>query len=91
MLLGAAIRLLGLDSQIARPPRSRVGSGIRQAGDALNRAVHEKTGGMIDLWTSLALLLVALGVRQIAAGNRQLGWPLLWWAYVSIFPPGQSQ
>jgi hypothetical protein len=90
LLLGAVIRLLGLEKEIQRPPRSRIGEGIRHTGEALNRAVHEQTSGMIDLWTALAVLLVVLGIRQIAAGNRALGWPLLWWAYLSLFPPGRG-
>ena len=87
MLLGATIRLLGLEKEIQRPPRSHVGEGIRQAGDSLNRAIHQQTGGIIDLWTSVALLLVAGGIRHLAAGNSQLGWQRLWWAYVSMFAP----
>jgi len=87
MLLGAAIRLLGLEREIQRLPRSHIGEGIRQAGDSLNRAIHEQTGGLIDLWTSVALLLLAMGVRHVAAGNAQLGWQRLWWAYLAMFPP----
>jgi hypothetical protein len=86
MLLGATIRLLGLEKDILRPPRSYLGEEIRQAGEALNRAIHQQSGGVTDLWTSLDLLLVALGIRQIAAGNRQHGWTLLYWAYRSMFP-----
>lgn len=87
MLLGAAIRLLGLERDIQRPPRSYVGEGILQAGESLNRAIHQQTGGVIDLWTSVALLLVALGIRHVAAGNQQLGTQRLWWAYLSMFSP----
>ena len=89
MLLGAAIRLLGLERDVQRPPPSHIGEGIRHAGESLNHAIHEQTGGMLDLGTSLSLLLVAAGIRQLAAGN-QFGWPLLWWAYRSTFPPGRS-
>jgi hypothetical protein len=87
MLMGAAIRLLGLEKEIQRPPRSYIGEGIRQAGDSLNLAIHQQTGGVIDLWTGVALLLLAMGVRHVAAGNPQLGWQRLWWAYLSMFPP----
>jgi hypothetical protein len=90
MLMGAAIRLLGLERDIQRPPPSYIGQGIRQAGESLNHAIHEQSGGMIDLWTSIALLLVVQGIRQLAAGN-QFGWPLLWWAYRSMFPPERSR
>jgi hypothetical protein len=90
MLMGAAIRLLGLEKDIERPPPSYIGEGIRQAGQSLNHAIHEQTGGMIDLWTSVTLLLVVMGVRQLAAGN-QFGWPLLWWAYRSKFPSERNR
>ena len=87
MLMGAVIRLLGLEREIQRPPRSHIGDGIRHAGDSLNRAIHAQTGGMIDLWTSVALLLLVFGIRHVAAGNRQLGFQRLWWAYLAMFPP----
>jgi len=91
ILLAAVIRLLGLEEQIENAPRSRVGREIREIGAAVNRAVHEQTGGMIDLWTALPLVLVALGVRNVLVQNGQFGWPLLWWAYLALFPPGQNQ
>ena len=86
LLLAAIIRLLGLERQIERPPRPWVGREVQQTGEALNRAVYERTGGMIDFYTAVPLLLVILGVRNIAAG-KMLGWPLLWWAYRELFPP----
>jgi len=90
MLIGAAIRLLGLEKDVERAPPSYIGEGIRRAGESLNQAIYQQSGGAIDLWTSLTLLLVAAGVRQLAAGN-QFGWPLLWWAYRSMFPPERSR
>jgi hypothetical protein len=90
MLVGAAIRLLGLERDIQRPAPSYIGEGIRQAGESVNHAIREQTGGLIDLWTSVTLLLLVMGVRQLAAGN-QFGWPLLWWAYRSAFPPERTR
>lgn len=86
LLLAAIIRLLGLEREIERAPRSRIGREIQETGEALNRAMYERTGGMIDFHTAMPLLLVMLGVRNIVAG-RMLGWPLLWWAYRALFPP----
>jgi hypothetical protein len=91
IVLAAVIRLLGLEDQIERAPRSRVACEIREIGAALNRTVHQKTRGVIDLWTALPLVLVVLGVRNVVSRNGQLGWPLLWWAYMALFPPGQKQ
>jgi hypothetical protein len=87
MMQGAAVRLLGLEKDIERPPVSTLGAGLRKGGEALNHAIYEQTGGMIDLWTAVTMLLVVAGIRQLAAGN-QFGWPLLWWAYRSMSPPG---
>ncbi|MGO9419757.1 HMA2 domain-containing protein [Roseiarcus sp.] len=89
LLMGAVIRLLGLEKDVQRTPPSHIGEGIRNAGESLNHAIYEQTGGVIDLWTSLTLLLVVSGTRQLAAGN-QFGWPLLWWAYHSMFPPERT-
>jgi len=90
LLLGAAVRLLGLEKDIERTPPSQIGQGIRHAGESLNHAIYQQTGGVIDLWTSLTLLLVVTGVRQLAAGNP-FGWPLLWWAYRSTFSPERTR
>lgn len=91
LVMAAVIRLLGLDERIARAPRSRVGHEVQEMGAALNRALHAQTNGIIDLWTAVPLVLVALGVRNVATGKGQVGWPLLWWAYLALFPPGQMQ
>lgn len=85
LLFAAVIRLLGLERDIERAPPSAIGKGIHDAGQSLNHAVYQQTGGMIDLWTSVTLLLAVAGARQVLAGNP-LGWPLLWWAYRSAFP-----
>lgn len=91
LLFAGVVRLLGLDQQIKKTPRSRVARELRDAGEALNRAVHARTGGVIDLWTALPLVLVVLGVRNLASRHSQMGWPLLWWAYLALFPPAPNE
>ena len=91
ILLAATIRLLGLEEQLEQAPRSRVGYELREMGAAVNHAVHQRTGGLIDLWTGLPLVMAVVGIRNILARNGQLGLPLLWWAYVSLFPPNRNQ
>jgi len=91
LLLAAVIRLLGLEARVDAAPQSRLGHEIRELGESLNRAVHEQSGGLLDLWTALPLLLVVLGVRNLISRNGQLGWPLLWWAYLALFLPGQNR
>ena len=89
LLLGASIRLLGLERHLQRLPRSVVGREIREGGEAVNRAIHAQTGGLLDLWTAVPLVLAGLGIRNVATG-RPYGWPMLWWAYRSLFPPNGS-
>jgi hypothetical protein len=86
MLLAAIVRLLGLEKEIGQRPRSLIGREIRETGDALNRAMFQRSGGMIDFYTAMPLLLLAVGFRNIAAG-RVAGWTLVWWAYRTLFPP----
>ena len=90
LLFGAVIRLLGLERELQRRPRSRIGQGIRDGGDALNRALHSQTGGLLDLWTAVPLALTGLAMRNIATG-QPYGWPMLWWAYRSLFSPDGSR
>jgi Heavy metal associated domain 2 len=90
LLMGAAIRLLGLEKEVQQTPPSSVGEGIRSAGHSLNHAIYQQTGGVLDLWTSMNLLLLVSGVRQLSVGNP-FGWPLLWWSYHSMFPPERSR
>ncbi len=84
----AAARLLGMDNELERPPKAIVGKEIINAGEAANRAVYKSSGGIIDLWTAIPLVLLGFGIRKLLAGNSA-GYTLLWWAYMSFFPKGK--
>ncbi len=88
LLYTVLIRLLGLEKELERTPQSVVRKEIRLMGDSLNRAVLERTGGIIDLWTAIPIVLGLVGIRKIMA-QRALAFPtgftMLWWAYHSLF------
>ena len=88
LLYTVLIRLLGLEKELERTPQPVVLKEIRLMGDSLNRAVLERTGGIIDLWTAIPIVLGLVGIRKIMA-QRALAFPagftLLWWAYHSLF------
>jgi len=88
LLYTVLIRLLGLEKELERTPQSLVLKEIRLVGDSLNRAVLERTGGIIDLWTAIPILVGLVGIRKIMA-QRALAFPagftLVWWAYHSLF------
>jgi hypothetical protein len=88
LLAAALIRLLGLEKELEKTPQPSIPREIREMGNSLNRAVYEKTGGLMDLWTAIPLLLIVVAGRKIIT-DKTLTAPaaatLLWWGYNSFF------
>ncbi len=87
LLCTVVIRLLGLENELDKPPISIVLKEIREMGGSLNRAVYERTGGLIDLWTAIPIILAVVGARKIMTQRYQAvptGFTLLWWAYHAL-------
>jgi hypothetical protein len=83
VLAAALIRLCGLEEQITADVEATLGRELREFSQAANRAMYEKTGGLLDMKTALLLLLAGLGARKLIQ-QRSLalpaGFTLLWWA-----------
>ena len=83
VLAAALIRLCGLEEQITGDMEASIGRELREFSRATNRAVYEKTGGLLDMKTALFLLLAGLGAQKLIQ-QRSLalpaGFTLLWWA-----------
>lgn len=88
LLCAALIRLLDLEKELEKIPKPIISKELKEMGNSLNRAVFEKTGGIIDLWTAIPILLIIFGIRKILT-DRATIWPtgiaLLWWGYNSLF------
>ncbi|MHC4399274.1 MAG: HMA2 domain-containing protein [Planctomycetota bacterium] len=87
LLFAAVVRLLDLDEEVRRLPVPTLAREIRSAADSLNRAVYVQTGGVIDLWSALLIVLAAIGARKLLAeGARSFptGFVLLWWSLTSL-------
>ena len=87
LLLGAVVRLLGLEAELERVPTPAVTRELHLMAQSVNRAIFHKTHGMLDLSSLTALILMALGGRKVAAeGWRALptGVTLLWWGLHSL-------
>ena len=83
LLVAAIIKVLQLEGELDRPPSSVVGRELREISHAMNRAVYDRTGGILDLRTALFLSLAALGTTRLwRQGSLSLpaGFTLLWWA-----------
>ena len=87
LLLGAVARLLGLEAELERTPTPAVAQEFRLMAQSLNRAVFYKTHGLLDLWSVMALVLMAIGGKKIITeGWRALpaGFTLLWWGLHAV-------
>jgi hypothetical protein len=83
LIFGAVVKLLGLEEELERVPTPVLTRELGLLGRSLNRAVYEKSGGLINGWSLLLLSLAALGIRQALNDNTR-AWPagltMVWWA-----------
>jgi len=83
LIFGALVKLLGLKEEFERTQQSVIARELGVLGSSLDRAVYEKSNGLVDGWSLLMLGLATLGIRQIVNnGARALptGVTMVWWA-----------
>ena len=82
VVMGAAMKLMGLDAQAGAAPVGKVREGARTLLRSVNAGVLDATGGLLDAKTLAAGALTIAALRSKA----KLGWAtpgaltLLWWA-----------
>ncbi len=87
------VKLFGLEKDIEKIPQPVLARELQNFNEALNRSLYENTAGILDLRTSIPLVLAILGVYKLAAGKEPLlpgGVTLLWWAYNSLLNRGDQ-
>ncbi len=87
LLFAAVARLLGLEKELENPPPPLVAKELTNVAESMNRAVYERTGGIVNLWTALMIGLAVFGVRKVLTeGSRAwpAGFTLVWWATNAI-------
>ena len=79
---GAAIRLMGLDDEIKKPPVSRMEKGLNALWDSVNHGVIEATNGLMDgrMLAGSALTVAALRGMVVSGAALPDAMTLLWWA-----------
>ncbi len=93
VLAAALIRLLGLEKQIYGDVEAKFARELRELARAMNRAIYEQTGGMLDMKTILFLALAGLGVQQLVRRRSialSAGFTLLWWAVNGLMSGRQN-
>jgi hypothetical protein len=95
LFVAAIIRLLNLEKELQQQPQPIIRKEMKEMAESLNRAVYEKTGGIIDLWTAVPIVLAALGVKKIITERTvpilPAGLTLLWWSYTILLHNGHLE
>lgn len=87
MLFAALVRLLDLEEELDKAPKPLITRELKAMGESLNRGIYEKTGGVIDLWTGLLILLAGYGVRKMIKDPARAfpaGFTLVWWGLNAV-------
>jgi len=83
VIFGAVVKLLGLEEELEQVPTPILTRELGLLGRSLDRAVYERTGGLLNGWSLLLLGLAAFGIRQALSDNTR-AWPagltMVWWA-----------
>ena len=79
---GAAIRLMGLDAEIAHPAACRAAKGLKMGFDALDRGIRDATDGFFDARTLAGVALAVGGLGSMVRHGAGVpgAMTLLWWA-----------
>jgi copper chaperone CopZ len=83
VILTALAKVLGLEEELSKTPRGRIGEELENLSSGLNRAIYEYSRGLLDLKTVVPLSLSGLGLYSVLRrGSIALpgAFTLLWWA-----------
>lgn len=87
LLVGALLKLMGIDNPSENIPKSMVMKEIQLANQAVNMAILDKTNGFLDLRTIVPITFLGLAVKSYAnSGNLGIPAPitLLYWSYKTL-------
>ena len=89
VVLGAAMKLMGLDAAAQQEPTSRMESGLKTLFASVNHGVLEVTNGLLDARMLAGGVLTVAAVRSMKLYGAAVpgAMTLLWWA-ASIFRRG---
>ena len=89
VVLGAAMKLMGLDAAAQQEPVSRMESGLKTLFASVNHGVLEATHGLLDARMLAGSVLTVAAVRSMKLYGAAVpgAMTLLWWA-ASIFRRG---
>ena len=86
LIMGIILKVMELEDSINKSPTSLIDKESTNIADSLNRAIFEKTNGILDLKSFIMLLLGGYAVYDInlRPGVRPSGYTCLWWIYSTL-------
>lgn len=90
-LIGAVLSILGLEEEVFDKKNGKLFSGMREVIESIDFAIYNKTKGILDLKSTIALLFIINGIRKIRQNPvMPNGINLLWWGF-NIISKGGNQ
>ena len=88
-LIGAVLSILGLEEEVFDKKNGKLFSGLREVIESIDFAIYNKTKGILDLKSTIALLFIINGIRKIRQNPiMPNGVNLLWWGFNIISKGG---
>ena len=88
-LIGAVLSILGLGEEVFDKKNGKLFSGMREVIESIDFAIYNKTKGILDLKSTIALLFIINGIRKIRQNPiMPNGVNLLWWGFNIISKGG---
>lgn len=88
-LIGAILSILGLEEEVFDKKNGKLFSGMREVIESIDFAIYNKTKGILDLKSTIALLFIINGIRKIRQNPiMPNGVNLLWWGFNIISKGG---
>lgn len=86
LIIGIILKVMELEDTINKSPTSLIDKESANLADSLNRAIFEKTNGIVDLKSFVMLLLGAYAAYDINSRPtvRPSGYTCLWWIYSTL-------
>lgn len=89
-LIGAILNILELEEEVFAKKNGKLFSGMREIIESVDFAIYNKTKGILDLKSTIALLFIINGIRKIRQNPiMPNGVNLLWWGYNIISKGGK--
>lgn len=89
-LMGAVLNVLGLEDEVFEKKNGKIFSFMNEMLESIDFMIYNKTKGILDLKTSIALLFIIYGIRKVRQNPiMPNGVNLLWWGYNIISKGGK--